>query len=99
VSVTIDRKIDLGHIITLGVMFVGFAIQYGSLSARVSTVEIQVAQAATINQTLTVTLNNLQNTIVKVETQMSERERRFDQRQDDRDLRDLSSQSAARTRK
>lgn len=94
-AITLNRQIDVGHLITLAVMFIGFAIQYGSLSARVSTVETQVAQAAIINQTLTTTLNNLQNTIIKVETQMSERERRFDTRQDARDLRDLSQNRRA----
>ncbi len=86
----IDYKIDLGHILTATVLMLGFAVQYGSLSTRVTVVEVQAAKTAATNEALLTALHSLQDTIVKVQTQMEERERRFDlaqqNRQDQRDL-------------
>ena len=92
-KMNIDYKIDLGHILTATVLMLGFAVQYGTLSNRVSVVETQAAKVAATNETLVVTLHALNDTIIKVQTQMDERERRFDAaqsaqnlRQDQRDL-------------
>lgn len=75
----IDWKIDLGHIITFSVLILGFAVQYGSLSNRLNVVEIQAQKAAVTNESLVMTLNSLQVTIVRVQTQMDEREKRIDE--------------------
>lgn len=77
----IDYKIDLGHILTAAVLMLGFAVQYGALSNRVAAVEAQAAHSTATNEVLVSTLHELQNTIIKVQTQMDERERRFDQAQ------------------
>jgi hypothetical protein len=74
----IEWKIDLGHIITFAVLICGFAVQYGSLSNRLTVVEVQAAKASATNEQLNATLMSLQNTIVRVQTQMDEREKRFD---------------------
>jgi hypothetical protein len=84
---TIDYKIDLGHILTASVLVLGFAVQYGILSNRVTVVETQVARAQVTNESLLITLNSLQQTIIKVQTQMDEREKRFDAAQADQNLR------------
>jgi hypothetical protein len=78
---TIDYKIDIGHILTASVLVLGFAIQYGVQSNRLTVVETQLAKTADTNQSLVITLHSLENTIIKVQTQMDERERRFDQAQ------------------
>ena len=74
----IDWKIDLGHIVTFGVLIIGFAAQYGSLSNRLSVVEAQAAKASQTSETLNATLVDLRNTLTKVQTQMDEREKRYD---------------------
>jgi len=73
----IDWKIDLGHIITFGVLVLGFAVQYGSLSTRLSAVEVQAAKATETNRSLDATLMRLENAIVRLQTQMDEREKRW----------------------
>jgi len=75
----IDYKIDLGHILTAAVLLLGFAVQYGSLSNRLTVVEVQAAKASATNETLVLTLNSLQVTITRVQTQMDEREKRIDE--------------------
>jgi uncharacterized coiled-coil protein SlyX len=93
-AMQLDWKIDIGHVITFSVLVIGFAVQYGSLSTRLSAVEVQAAKATETNQTLNITLMSLQTTIVRVQTQMDEREKRFDAsvtsetfREDQRELR------------
>jgi len=89
-----DTKIDIGNVITFAVLVIGLAIQWGSLSTRLAAVEVQAAHATETNQTLNITLMSLQTTIVRVQTQMDEREKRFDAaaalqtvKDDQRDLR------------
>jgi uncharacterized coiled-coil protein SlyX len=94
----IDYRIDLGHIITFAVLIVGFAIQYGSLSTRLTAVEVQAAKATATNESLNITLHSLETTIIKVQTQMDEREKRFDNQAFERDARQAAAQSAQNIR-
>lgn len=74
----LDWKIDVGNLLTLLVLLLGLAAGYGSLSTRMGAVEVQAAKASQTNEQLNVTLMSLQTTIVRVQTQMDEREKRFD---------------------
>jgi len=76
-AMKIDWKIDLGHILTFAVLVLGFAVQYGSLSTRLSAVEVQAAKATETNRSLDATLMRLENAIVRLQTQMDEREKRW----------------------
>lgn len=93
-SIQIDWRIDLGHIITFCVLILGFAVQYGSLSTRLTAVEVQAAKATATNESLNVTLMALKDIIVRVQTQMDEREKRFDLAQYSADKRADARQSA-----
>jgi uncharacterized coiled-coil protein SlyX len=98
-SMQIDWKIDLGRIITFIVVVLGFAAQYGSLSTRLTAVELQAAKASVTNEALNVTLNSLRDTIIRVQTQMDEREKRFDAQTAAQNLReDRREVSAARSK-
>ena len=94
----IDYRIDLGHIITFTVLLIGFAVQYGSLSTRLTAVEVQAAKATATNENLNITLHSLETTIVRVQTQMDEREKRFDNQAFERDARQAAAQSAQNIR-
>lgn len=74
----VEWKIDLGHILTFGVLIIGFAVQYGSLSNRLSAVEAQAAKAQQTNEVLNATLTELRITIMRVQTELVERDKRFD---------------------
>jgi len=88
-----NPKIDLGNIVTLAIVCVGLAVQWGTNSARLSAVEVQVAKGIETNQALNATLISLQIGIARTQAQMDEREKRFDAavaaetyREDQRDL-------------
>jgi uncharacterized membrane protein YjjP (DUF1212 family) len=75
--VKIEYKIDLGHLITFILMFAGFLVQYGATSQRLSACESQGAKTAASIEQLTTTLNTLHDTIIQVQVQIDEREKRW----------------------
>ncbi len=74
----VDWRVDVGHVITFIVLAVGFAVQYGALSTRVSAIEIQSARQAAATEQLAAAVHSLEGTIIRVETQLDERQRRAD---------------------
>ncbi len=87
-------KLDWTGILTAGllpsvVLLMGSIMQYGILSNRVSSIEAQMVQGSASNQAIMTVTNSLQNTIVKVQTQMEERQKQMDlQREIDRAARE-----------
>jgi uncharacterized coiled-coil protein SlyX len=74
----IDWKIDIGHIMTFIVLAIGFAVQYGALSTRVSAIEAQSTRQTAALEALASAVHSLEGTIIRVQTQMDERQRRAD---------------------
>ncbi len=85
----LDWRIDLGSIITAGLLLVGFAVQYGVLSNRVAAIEVQMLQSSAANQSIVAVTQELKSTIIRVQTQIEERQKAMDtQREIDRAARD-----------
>ncbi len=71
----IDWSLSISTVLTVLVLVVSMAVQYGMMSTRIGAIEIMVARQSGANENLAVALHSLETTMVRLQTQMEERER------------------------
>jgi len=83
----IDWTLNITTIMAIAVMIIGWAIQWGTMSTRISAVEAQNVAQAVSNEKLVSTVQRLDGTLTRLMAQVEERQRQADFRQDRSDFR------------
>lgn len=83
----IDWTLNITTIGALFFMLIGWGIQWGTMSSRLTAVESQNAVQAVANEKLAGTVQRLDGTLTRLLAQVEERQRQAEQRQDRSDFR------------
>lgn len=71
----LDWTFSVSTLLTFLLLIISMAVQYGMMSNRVSAIEIVIARQTGAYESLSVALHSLETTMVRLQTQMEERER------------------------
>ena len=75
------NEINLGNVLTIGVLMVSIAVGYGSLTSRVSSNEAQIAGLNTAVKDTNIAIQNLATVLTVTKTLVDERTQRAEARQ------------------
>ncbi len=86
-GIRVDWSLNITTIGAILMMLIGWGIQWGAISTRMSAVEAQNVAQAIANEKLANTVQRLDGTLTRLMAQVEERQRLADLRQDRSDFR------------